>query len=614
MNTESIVVESRSALTEEQISANRAKTHRLLLDSFRHAEHKAFKEHMDDNQVQQHFDGSLAYGIELVKRKIRTMSEVVPTLMILLQNDAKWNCPGRSMKSKITAYHVICSSTGDYHELLQLMIKKLGQTLVNAKDDKECTALIYAVQSANIKCVEILIANGADVNLMRCRDSYLHIYTGKITDSLGPLIDLINLLHHNSPSTSDTRMDIFDLLLNSGADVNLPCNYCQRTPIMYAVAIGNVKCVEKLIEKGAQVHIAENTGCTLWMAAARTGNVDMLKCLIEDNDIEMDSIDTQGRSVLYGAVSSGNIEAVRYLLELGVKLATYRTQDYVEACGNCGTSLSCHFASGIPLFSDPAMRAIADNLPEVVKLIDEHGCQLYKRPEALIYAIRMSRVRVVEYLLRSHKYPVNYEYIYKDRSTGCVTHYTFLMEACRLTSVKIIKLLLEHGADPNKSSCAKTYPIPSVINVAIFKRHVQIIALFIRGGVNLSTKSYYPYKGFGLPFEAAVWENHIYAAEMLLVSGCSRGVQSLYNNQEVNPDMEPEMKELLKEWNVHKNNVLPLQQRCRMVILNHLCPQADQKIAEMPLPQPLIKYLSIPELDDIIETFKRDPPAGIWVK
>ena len=209
---------------------------------------------------------------------------------------------------------------------------------------------------------------------------------------------------------------------------------------------------------------------------------------------------------------------------------------------------------------------------------------------------------------------MNFEYIYKDRSTGCVTHYTFLIEACRLRSVKTIKLLLEHGADPNKSSCAKTYPIPSVINVAIFKRHVQIIALFIRGGVNLSTKSYYPYKGFGLPFEAAVWENHIYAAEMLLVSGCSRGVQSLYNNQEVNPDMEPEMKKLLKEWNVHKNNVLPLQQRCRMVILNHLCPQADQKITEMPLPQPLIKYLSIPELDDIIETFKRDPPTGIWVK
>ena len=36
---------------------------------------------------------------------------------------------------------------------------------MDAKDDAEFTALMYAVNNANIKCVKTLIANGADANL-----------------------------------------------------------------------------------------------------------------------------------------------------------------------------------------------------------------------------------------------------------------------------------------------------------------------------------------------------------------------------------------------------------------------------------------------------------------
>ena len=78
-----------SAPSENQIGASCAKTHRLLLASFRHAKHKSFKKHMDDNVVQHNFDGSLAYGIKLVMSIKRSMSDVAPTLKILLQYGAK---------------------------------------------------------------------------------------------------------------------------------------------------------------------------------------------------------------------------------------------------------------------------------------------------------------------------------------------------------------------------------------------------------------------------------------------------------------------------------------------------------------------------------------------
>ena len=193
---------------------------------------------------------------------------------------------------------------------------------------------------------------------------------------------------------------------------------------------------------------------------------------------------------------------------------------------------------------------------------------------------------------------MNYEYIEKYNDSRLNSdHQTFLNIACEEQSVKMVKLLLKHGADPNKKCC--TEKCLSVINIAIYDRHVDVLACLIRGGVNVNTRSYYPDIGVVLPFEAAVYKNHIYAAEMLLVYGCSRGINSLDNNCAHKTNIGAKMNELLKEWNVHKNNVLPLKQRCRMVILNHLCPQAEKKIKELPLPPQLIKYLGIPELDDI---------------
>ena len=80
---------------------------------------------------------------------------------------------------------------------------------------------MYAVRNANIKCVESLIANGADVNLINNKP--------KVTSMLGPLIDSIRSLHPNSRHSYNTMIDIFDLLLDSGADVNKPCHRDQRT-------------------------------------------------------------------------------------------------------------------------------------------------------------------------------------------------------------------------------------------------------------------------------------------------------------------------------------------------------------------------------------------------
>ena len=582
-----------------------SKVQTLFLAALHHGEHKEFKEHLEKNPMCQNFAGFLRYGMHLVTKNVRQVSDVAPTLTILLQYGAKWNRVDLLTPGTSTPYHGICRSTGDHHELLQLMTKELGHRFVDTVDDCKRTALMYAVQNANLKCVEILIAIRADANIFQntCGSQYILIVTDMITDKVNPLIHSINLLHPNSHCPSSIMLDIFDVLVDSVTDVNQPCHRFQRTPIMYAAAVGNVRCVEKLIEKGATLNTADVAGRTVWTLAARAGSVDLLKCLIEDHGIDKNSTDKHGLSVLCWAVRSGNIEAVRYLLNLGVTITTYMPQERVETCEDCQIELSCHFINRTQLNADPYMEAIRKNMPEVVKLLEEHGCQLYKCDEALSYAVSYNSVDVVEYLLCNHKCSLNFQYSENYDWKPWHPHQTLLKAACQRISVKIIKLLLGHGADPNKKRSVDQ--CPSAINVAISGYHVEVIACLIRSGVNVNLRSKCPHIDSLMPFEAAVRRGNIYALEMLLVSGCSGGVHSLDNNHEVKvkTEIDPDLQKLIKKWNVHENNVLPLKQRCRMMILNHLCPQADKKITELPLPAQIIKYLGIPELDDIMEIF-----------
>ena len=156
----------------------------------------------------------------------------------------------------------------------------------------QLVALLYAVNSANLKWVKALLEDGAVANTFfeLYVFQYMPVDTDPVKEGGNPLTAAINSLHSKSQCSSNIMIEIFDALLDSMADVNKPCPRTYRTPIMFAAALGNIRCVEKLIYKGGALHTADKFGDTVWTLAARAGNVDVLKYLIEDHGIDKNSV------------------------------------------------------------------------------------------------------------------------------------------------------------------------------------------------------------------------------------------------------------------------------------------------------------------------------------
>ena len=542
------------------------------------------KEHHLHNLVQKSdFDRCLLHGLQIVQRKEKWLSDVAPALTMRLQSGAKWSSDVLLDDQK-TPYHIICESPGDHHELLELMIKSSQHPVIDAQDLHKKTAVMCAVENSNINCLKCLIANGADVSIGNKR--YSTLKAGEII-SLSPIMKAMWLLRSASKYSSVIISDMFDLLLDVAVDQNKDHVRSCTDDIQHALLTGNVNCIKRLINVGAPLNVTACANLYVWALIAGLGNVELLKCMF-DRGIDKDSIDQNGVSVLEHVLDSGNIEAVRYLLELGVAIPTYAPRVREKQCKQCKENKliikDCHKQED----RDPCMRAICEDELELVKLLDEYGSESCKSFIALRCAVILGHEDVVSYLLNNYTYPLNIEYITKDFSKKT---FTLLTEPGPWRTDKIIKLLLDHGADPDKQICSKRSA--SAMMTAIVDGNLKIIAQYIRSGVNINVRSYDHFRKV-FPFEASVVRGNYKVAEMLLISGSCRGVFSSFK---ANPNSR--LGKLLKEWNGYDNKVTPLRLRCRSAILNYLSPRADMKIEKLPLPPCLIKFLIIPELDNI---------------
>lgn len=174
-------------------------------------------------------------------------------------------------------------------EMVRLLLEKGANP--NIQKGKYGTALQIAVLSADKELIRLLISGGANVNEL---------------PSSRPLASaLYSACQHK-------RIDIVELLLDSGADITLHSQYT-GPPIAAAVSAGSEDLIRLLISRGANFinHVCAN----LW-DSPRKDWANTLRILL-DAGLNANARDYGGDTMLHRATAYGAKDAVELLLQHG---------------------------------------------------------------------------------------------------------------------------------------------------------------------------------------------------------------------------------------------------------------------------------------------------------
>ena len=166
--------------------------------------------------------------------------------------------------------------------------------IINPSPNPEINqSLIEAVKEGNINKVREALNNGADVDyqteegktalmwasLRTFKPSLTSMALTKANACLpgpGPCNDMAWPIRENEQNVE--ILNIVELLLDAGADVNLQDNY-GRTALMEPSGLGYIETVRLLLEAGADVNLQDNYGWTALYHASRTGRTEIVRLL-----------------------------------------------------------------------------------------------------------------------------------------------------------------------------------------------------------------------------------------------------------------------------------------------------------------------------------------------
>jgi ankyrin repeat protein len=289
--------------------------------------------------------------------------------------------------------------------------------------------LLLAIRDGDHARVQKLLRAGAEVNT---RDA-----------------DGTTALMH---SVIESDVAMIKLLLDSGAEVNAK-NTQNSTALMYAAV--NLEETQLLLARGADVNVKGKGGATpMSVAVTAFGSTPVLKLLTSKG------AQPENR-LMAGVAQKGDLEAIRYLLSIGVSpggadsgtvfaAITARCDECVRLLVTEGAPVTGTRLAGGGVLNETAKRA----MPELSQFLLDHGASLDARDREgftlLMQAVLsmeppMDRDRMVEWLLRKGVDP-NAK---NDRGD------TAYLLAARMGSPSTLQLLVKAGAKPMREEWPK---------------------------------------------------------------------------------------------------------------------------------------------------------------
>lgn len=291
-------------------------------------------------------------------------------VQILLENKADANYQG---ESKVTA--LMAAAKGGHANIAQTLLSHGAYPDVQQSlpINEGWTALHYAIESNNYNTVEVLVSNGANLNLQTG-----HGYT--------PLAWAAEI--------GDIKLSL--LLIRSGADVNI-CTSEGSSPLMLASKNGFYEITKTLLSYGAQIDASDSGNMIAKLITsddvgmnpltlAASNNHHLVVQLLIDNRANLNFVSRRGTAVML-ATENGHEKVVQLLVRHGADI---------------------HMKD--PLFGQtPLISAASKGSQSMVKILIDGGANVnaqiqqgfFKGYTALIYAAMSDHYAIVRMLINN---------------------------------------------------------------------------------------------------------------------------------------------------------------------------------------------------------------------
>uniref|UniRef100_A0A8C7GA07 Ankyrin 1 n=1 Tax=Oncorhynchus kisutch TaxID=8019 RepID=A0A8C7GA07_ONCKI len=435
---------------------------------------------------------------------------------------------------------------------------------INAQSQKGFTPLYMAAQENHLEVVKFLLENGANQSIPT-EDGFTPLAVALQQGHENVVALLINYgtkgkvrlpALHIAARNDDTRtaavllqndpnadvlsktgftplhiaahyenLSVAQLLLNRGANVNFtPKNGI--TPLHIASRRGNVIMVRLLLDRGAQIDAKTKDELTPLHCAARNGHVRIIEILL-DQGAPIQAKTKNGLSPIHMSAQGDHMDCVRQLMQYNAAIdditLDHLTPLHVAAhCGHHrmakvlldkGAKPNSRALNGFT----PLHIACKKNHMRVMDLLLKHSASLEAVTEVRGIGARERDGIKTLHLLASSPHDSQHQMSVHLLPLSCPPPHpvqddqTPLHCACRMGHKELVKLLLEHKANPNSTTTSGHTPL----HIAAREGHAQTtrILLDMEAQHTKMTK-----KGF-TPLHVASKYGKVDVAELLLERG-----------------------------------------------------------------------------------------------